>query len=244
MGDAAMPPRGRPIRAVLFDAVGTLLAPRPSAAEAYRAAGRRFGCDLPLDEVHRRFHAAFARQEAVDAVDPFRRTSDARERDRWRTIVAEVLPEVADTEGLFGSLWDHFAQAQNWQLFPDVAGCWQELAARGLVLGVASNFDDRLPGLCRAMPPLDGCESIFVSSRLGFRKPGAGFFQAIEAALDLPPRAILMVGDDLANDYHGARAAGWDAIHLARGGRAEVPVEASLADLTRLADRLEGWMKD
>lgn len=37
---------GRPVDLVLFDAVGTLIEPVPSAGEVYRDCARRFGCDL------------------------------------------------------------------------------------------------------------------------------------------------------------------------------------------------------
>ena len=53
-----------PIRAVLFDAVGTVLYPKPSAATAYYEAGRQFRSRLAAPEVARRYYAAFARHEA------------------------------------------------------------------------------------------------------------------------------------------------------------------------------------
>ena len=39
------------VEAILFDAVGTLLRPQPSVAEAYRAAGLRYGTQLSLVDV-------------------------------------------------------------------------------------------------------------------------------------------------------------------------------------------------
>jgi putative hydrolase of the HAD superfamily len=211
-----MPFPSSPARAVLFDAVGTLLRPDPPVVEVYQAAGRRFGCDLAREEVAARFRQAFAQQEKLDAEDGRCRTSEPRERERWRTIVGEVFPLADDAEGLFAALWDHFADPRHWSLLPDVAVCWRELEARGLILGVASNFDARLTAICHGLPPLNACLHVFVSSRLGFRKPGQGFFRAIETALCLRPDEIVLVGDDLENDYIAARKAGWQAVFLNR----------------------------
>ena len=41
--------------------------------------------------------------------------------ERWRAIVAEVFPAVADGEGLFAALWDHFADPRHWAAYDDVA---------------------------------------------------------------------------------------------------------------------------
>lgn len=229
------------IRAVVFDAVGTLMHPRPPVAAAYAEAARRFGCDMDEFVVRQRFRRAFAQQEEHDQ-RAGNCTSPKRERQRWWIIVQEVFPEVEDSEGLFGVLWDHFAQPGHWALFDDAAAAWQALRARGLRLAVASNFDSRLSSICRGLPPLDAMTQIFVSSELGMRKPGGPFFDAVAAAMGLAAGEILMVGDDLENDYRGARNAGWQAVLVRReatqGATVDVPDSlASLVDLPSWLDR-------
>ena len=49
------------VRAVFFDAVGTLIHPQPSAAAVYAAVGRRFGTRRTEEEIAARFPTAFAR---------------------------------------------------------------------------------------------------------------------------------------------------------------------------------------
>jgi putative hydrolase of the HAD superfamily len=217
---------------VLFDAVGTLIAPHPSVAEVYQAAGRRFGSRLEIDQVRSRFREAFGRQEQLDAADA--RTSEERERRRWQTIVAEVFCDVGDARKLFESLWDHFAQAAHWKWFDDVPRVVQRLRDCGVRWGVASNFDARLATIINGLSPLSSCEHLFVSSRLGCRKPSVAFFQAIERSLGLPPEQLLLVGDDLENDYHGARAAGWQAVLLDRDAAAPADVEHRITSLAEL----------
>lgn len=85
------PPQA-PIRAVVFDVVGTLVEPHPPVPVAYRQAGLRQGIDLDLSSIHTRFGEAWRRQERFDAVGvpPFA-TSREREEDRWRQIVLDVF---------------------------------------------------------------------------------------------------------------------------------------------------------
>jgi putative hydrolase of the HAD superfamily len=54
------------VKAALFDAVGTVLRPRPEVADVYHDIGRRCGSRRSREEVRARFDAAFARQEKLD----------------------------------------------------------------------------------------------------------------------------------------------------------------------------------
>lgn len=222
------------VRAVLFDAVGTLLRPAPPVAAAYHAAGRRYGSRLSEQEIHSRFRSAFVRQEAIDVQSGSGVTSEARERARWREIVAEVFDDIASHEELFLVLWEHFAQPENWSLFADVPDAVRRLEERGLAWGIASNFDGRLARLCAGMAPLDRCRRLFASSDLGFRKPSREFFACIERELQLRPDELLLVGDDLANDYAAARSAGWHAVLVAREVRTESEATQTIAGLNGL----------
>src|SRR5258707_6538414 len=78
------------IRAVVFDAVGTVIHPNPPAPVVYAEVGRRFGSRLAVPVITRRFRDAFQEEEALDVRLGFR-TSEQRERERWRRIVARVL---------------------------------------------------------------------------------------------------------------------------------------------------------
>jgi putative hydrolase of the HAD superfamily len=93
---------------------------------------------------------------------------------------------------------------------------WHELARRGYLLGIASNFDGRLRTICRGHSPLDECRHIFVSSEVGFPKPELPFYRAVEERLGLLPEQILLVGDDEAADVTGPIAVGWQALWLRR----------------------------
>lgn len=227
------------IRVVLFDAVGTLIRPVPSVSEAYYRHGRRFGSRLPREEVARRFGPAFRRHDGPPGASRFDRppTSEACEYERWRRIVTDVFDDVPDAgAGLFAALWDHFADPSSWSVFDDAAPAWDALAARGLTVGIASNFDRRLAGLCAAFEPFARCPHIFCSSQVGHPKPSPHFFAAITEALGTSPDEMLLIGDDVENDCLGARAAGWQALYLHRASAPEpdLPTIGTLAELPRL----------
>jgi putative hydrolase of the HAD superfamily len=232
------PPLQNRARAIVFDAVGTLIRADPPVADVYHLAGWQHGSQLDRDEVGRRMRAAFAAFEAGEGLvrDP---THESRERQRWRTIVCSIFDDVPDASGpLFRTLWQHFAQPESWQLFDDVALVVCELAERGYRLAIASNFDRRLRTIVQADPILRRCERCFISSEIGFPKPDNRFYAAAAAQLDLPPGEILLVGDDWTNDILGARAAGWQAIWLDRKAtHGQEPGIHSLAELLPLLER-------
>lgn len=225
------------IRYVLLDAVGTLIHVRPSVAEAYWQVGSRHGSQLAVNDIRSRFETAFARNHDGGA------TCEDRERERWRTIVCEVLSDLSHAGEIpFQELWELFAQPEQWSLFPDVDPVWQQLKTQGFQIGIASNFDSRLRPICDALPPLHRADFCFVSSEVGFPKPHPEFYRRVQQALGASSSEILLVGDSFSNDVEGARQAGWQAIHLERNpmGKTGSVTHESISSLMELLDWLEG----
>jgi putative hydrolase of the HAD superfamily len=223
-----------PIRAVFFDAVGTLIHPDPPAAAAYRLVGERFGSRISGALAERRFREAFARQEELDRAAGCR-TSEEREHQRWRAIVAEVLDDVADRDGCFHELFAHFARPGSWRITEDAPELLDLLAREGCVLGVCSNFDSRLREVLAGLPELALLRELVISSEVGWRKPAPEYYAALTASVGLGPQEILIVGDDLVNDAEGATLAGLAAIlYDPRGRHAWRPRLTRLSDLPAL----------
>ena len=223
------------VRAAFFDAVGTLLLPDPPALAVYAEVAARHGLRLAPAEVRTRFLAAYRAEEEADAAAGWA-TSELRERERWRRIVATTLAGVSDPESCYRFLFDHFARPSAWRLAPGAAEALAALDARGLLLGLGSNYDDRLWPVLAGFPELGFArERVLISADVGVRKPGAEFFRRAAEAAGCAPGEVLFVGDDLANDYEGATAAGMPAILLDPLGRhPDVPHRiASLAELAR-----------
>lgn len=201
------------IRAILFDAVGTLIVPQPPAWQVYAEVGRRFGSRMSSLEIRARFRSAFDREEVLDRRNGLR-TDEARERRRWRTIVGATLDDVADPEGCFAALYDWFARSAAWRCEPDTGSVLTTLQRHGYRLALASNFDERLRAVVAGLPELAAVTTFVISSEVGWRKPASAFFNAACTALAEPPSRVLHIGDDRANDFDGARAAGLHALLL------------------------------
>jgi len=216
-------------RAIFFDAVGTLLFPRVPVARTYVEFGRRHGVDLPEADVRLAFRHAFARQEEIDFKTAWR-TDEKRECARWQAIVSEVLPEA---DGSFDALWTWFSTPAAWTVNPDAGDVLRQLTGRGVVLGIASNFDSRLFGVIEAFADLAPLRRrAAISSLIGWRKPAAEFFAELVQLAECQAGEILYVGDDLQNDVQGAISAGLKAILYDPDGQsAEVPRIARLRDL-------------
>lgn len=225
---------GPGVRAVFFDAVGTLLFPAAPPADTYAAAARRQGVAVDPAVVLERFRAAFRAEEEADRTARWV-TSEGREVGRWRRIVAASLPELPDPARGFAELFEHFASPGAWAVHPDAADVIAGLAGRGLVLGIGSNLDHRLYAVVAGHPglrPLAG--RVVVSATVGHRKPSPRFFADVVRAAGCEPREVLFVGDDVENDYRGAAAAGLVPVLL------HPAVEA--ADAARRVDSLRALL--
>jgi putative hydrolase of the HAD superfamily len=199
------------VRAIVFDAVGTMIHPNPPAPVLYAEVGRRFGSKRTAREITPRFLAAFAHEEAIDYENDLE-TSETRERERWRRVVNYVLDDVTDPEACFRELFDHFSRPEAWRCDPDAAPTLETLAGRSYALGMASNYDRRLRSVLAGFRDLSPLQHLVISSEVGWRKPAPQFFHVIGKTFDLPLGSILYVGDDLTNDFEGARAAGLRAV--------------------------------
>lgn len=208
---------------IVFDAVGTLITPSPTVAEAYAAIGHRYGVNVPGEEIRLRFRHAFRDSETqCFTTDRRGRTSEAEEFARWQWIVRTVLPEANDAEACFRDLWEHFATPLQWRCYDDVAPVLAVLKHHDIGIAMASNFDQRLHRVRDGLPDLRHIDRLFVSSALGARKPDPLFYRAVAEQLNVEPGALLMIGDDVDCDVLGPRQAGWQARglqrHLPRSG--------------------------
>jgi putative hydrolase of the HAD superfamily len=221
---------------LIFDAVGTLIHPTPSVAVAYHSTAARHGSLLTVNEIGDRFRRAFRQSELAipDELASGCRwlSSDAIEVARWRWIVSEVVPDVADTERCFEELWDHFARPSSWSCFDDVQPTLLELQQTGYRLGIASNFDSRLHTVCEGHLPLSAIERRFVSSETGYRKPAPQFYATITSQCGCTADRILMIGDDPEHDVQGAITAGMQALLLDR--HLTKPAGSSIGSLRQL----------
>jgi putative hydrolase of the HAD superfamily len=199
-----------PIRAVTFDVGGTLLQVWPSVGHIYAEVATHNGVKpLSATALNRRFAAAWR------AATRFNHS-----RCGWAQMVDATfrgLTERPPSQTFFAELYDRFASPEAWRIFPDALPTLDTLTARGLRLGVISNWDERLRPLLERLKLAGYFEIIVVSCEARASKPAREIFQHAVRQLALPAAAVLHVGDSLSMDVRGARAAGLSSLLLKRG---------------------------
>lgn len=224
------------IRVVAFDAVGTLMYPWPSVSGIYADIASRHGSELSESEIRSRFPAAMGAFDR-DALANNYQTSEARERELWRTVVATVLTDVDELDDCFGEMFEWFARPEAWRLFDDVAETLRGLSERRIPIVIASNFDHRLNAVCDGFEELQPLTTRCISSEVGFRKPSSGYYDRLSAMCDCDRGHILMVGDTPDNDVTGAIEAGLQAVLIDRNSESDFPHRiSSLTQVAKLID--------
>ncbi len=230
-----MKPIRHPIRAINFDAVGTVIHSVRPVAEVYAQIGGRFGSRRSIAVITQRIRTALAREDLIDRQREWR-TSEDRERQRWQSIVSEVLDDVSDPSACFQELFEHFGRTDAWRCDPGFGALLRQLADQGFFLGMASNFDGRLRQVMQGLPGMQAIQSLVISSEVGCRKPSAAFFQAVCQSANLAPRQVLHVGDDIENDFKGAADAGLQALLFDPANRFDGRLSQRIASLDELVD--------
>jgi putative hydrolase of the HAD superfamily len=223
-----MPLRRQDLQAVTFDVGGTLIECWPSVGHIYAdVAARHTNKLIPAEMLNRRFAAAWR------AHADFQHT-----RADWAALVDSTfagLLELPPSQTFFELLYQRFSEPAAWHIFEDVTPTLETLKARGVRLGVISNWDERLRPLLRDLQLADYFDVVVVSCEVGASKPGPGIFAAALQKLAVPPHTILHVGDSLEMDVQGAQAVGLDALWLRRGAP---PGQGSVASLREVAEHL------
>jgi putative hydrolase of the HAD superfamily len=213
-----------PIRAVLFDAGATLLHPSPPVEEIYARElavdGARFSreeLDSALSRAWEEVHSAASPSSGPDRYGGVR-----GEAEFWRAFLNGVRARLDGGEvsaEAFARLAVHFRDPGSWRVYPDVNDTLDELARRGVPLGIVSNWDSHLPKLLDALGLASRFATVAVSAIEETGKPHPEIFHRACARLTVAPGEALHVGDSVREDYEGAKAAGLSALLLDREGR-------------------------
>ncbi len=216
-------------RAVLLDALGTLVELQPPATRL-RALLAEAGFEVSEEQAARGFGA-----EIDYYIAHHGEGSDRASLDELRDRCAEVMRAALAVPGL-----DHAGArramlgALEFRAFDDVAPALAELRQRGLRLVVASNWDCSLPDWLDGAGLLPLVDAVVTSAEAGAAKPAAAVFErALELAGAGPAEAV-HVGDSFANDVEGALAAGIRPVLVVRGRAPAPPGVAAVGSLAEL----------
>lgn len=234
--------RAKRIKAVTFDAAGTLMGVAEPVGESYARIAHSVGARLSAEDLDAGFREVFPQMPPM-AFAPMDEASRLRcERGWWRTLVQRVVAHaggVGAFDEYFESLFAYYAGGSAWRAYPDAHGALSAARARGLTVAVVSNFDSRLPPILQALGFADLVNAVVYSTACGCAKPDAGIFQHALERLAVPAQHALHVGDNLDADYRGALAAGMTAVHLDRRASAtpaSIPTIGHLGQLDKYYD--------
>jgi putative hydrolase of the HAD superfamily len=209
------------VKAVFFDAVGTLFSVRGSVGRIYWEVARDHGVRATPEAIEAAFAEVFpsAPPLAFPSVQPG--SVRRMEKQWWREVVFQVFRKVGPLERFddyFDSVFDAFSRPSAWEVYPDTLAVLSALKERGLKLGVISNFDSRIYPLLSDLGIFKYLDSVHISSREGTAKPDPAIFLNALSAHGLLPREAVHVGDSLSEDIGGAEGAGLHAVWIDRDG--------------------------
>jgi REG-2-like HAD superfamily hydrolase len=213
------------VRALFFDVGGTLLRPWPSVGTVYASVANRHGMTATTEGLERAFRESWAALKRPGLT--------VSRKDWWREVVFRTLGR--ENQACFEELYEIFAHAGAWQIFPDVEDTLREARARGLHVGVISNWDERLRPLLNEIGLTRYFDSMTISCEVGTEKPEARIFQAALHAVGIVASQAVHVGDSAEADVGGAEAVGMTACLLSRSGGGGV----GLRDLQELWAKLD-----
>ena len=217
------------VRAILFDAAGTLLYLTKTVGDHYACVGREIGLDLDAAQLERAFHAAWQHMPRRPAIDSPRENDD---QDWWRELVGRVFDRVApslsevDRDNFFAIAYEHFAEPGVWEIYPEVPEVLDQLRPH-FQLAVISNFDGRLRFILEHLGISKYFSYVFISSELGADKPDPEIFRRALTLMHLNANEVIHVGDDPERDWKAAAAVGLSVFRLDRP-------KNSLRDLLKL----------
>jgi putative hydrolase of the HAD superfamily len=208
------------IKTIFFDAADTLFYIERGLGHTYAGVARKYGADPDPGEIKKAFSRAFKTAPPLAFGDVTVKERRRLEKEWWRAIVEKVYSEI----GMFEEFEPHFDElfevfrGEAWTLFPETAGVLSNLKESGYRLGIISNFDSRVYDVMRQLGIYEYFDVLVISSEAGYAKPSHGIFSKALEQAGRDPREVIHVGDDLCNDFHGARALGIRALLLDREG--------------------------
>jgi putative hydrolase of the HAD superfamily len=224
------------IRAVFFDVGATLAYPHPSFHAVIARVLGEHGVHVTAAQV------LAAEPEVWQAVEQYQRQggyftrTDDESRQFWYWIYETFLHllGVADPRDLPQRLYTEFVKHETYRLYPDSLPALEALHARGVRLGVISNWEEWLEQLLLHLDIARYFDATIISGVHGIEKPDPRIFALALERLGVTAAEAAHVGDSVRHDVEGARNAGLTPVLIDRQGTVPAGDFLRVTDLTDL----------
>jgi putative hydrolase of the HAD superfamily len=222
------------VRAVLVDALGTLLRledPGPPLREQLAA---RCGLDVDAETAEAALAAeiAYYRAHNLEGRD---RAALAGLRRRCAVVLRDALGPAA-CEARIEDVLAALLGALRFTPYPDVPPALERMRAAGRRLVVVSNWDVSLHDRLAETGIAKRVDGAVASAEIGAAKPASAIFSRALVLAGVPAAEALHVGDSPIEDVEGARAAGIEALLLVREGELAVEGVRTARSLAEVAE--------
>lgn len=209
-------------KVIFLDAMGTLFGLRATVGQVYARIASDFGVTVSPEILDKTFRRCFKTANPLAFPDVEASQIPEFEFQWWRAVAystfsqAGVMGQFSDFSTFFVQLYDYFACPEPWYVYQDVFPALNTWKNQGIPLGLISNFDSRLYYILDGLGLQEFFETITISSRIGAAKPDKKVFLTSLDKYDILPQEAWHIGDDLKEDYYGAKNAGLKAFLLER----------------------------
>ncbi|KAH9832302.1 HAD hydrolase subfamily IA REG-2-like protein [Rhodofomes roseus] len=208
------------IRAVLFDALATLVAPRLPIYVQYSQTFEPYLGVLAPDLLKKSF------KSALKQVQKEKPAYQSGAEGWWGEVIRRTaLGAGADPQAVDRSLGEivprllhRFSSREGYKLYDDSMPTLQRLQSTGIRTGVISNTDARMRAVLDDLGATAYLGTILLSSEESIEKPAREMFLRACARLGVQPSEAVHVGDELPADYYGAKEGGLEALLVRRPG--------------------------
>ncbi len=215
------------VKVIFFDAAGTLFHVRGSVGDVYLRYAEKYGVsrtEKSLTALNAAFHRVF--QDAPPPIFAVTEPAELKRCERlwWFDIVHAVFYRVGMFEGFdeyFEEVFEAFADAQHWSLYPETLQVLKDFKTQGMELGIISNFDTRLFHVLRGLGVTELFDTVTISTLAGSVKPSPHIFRVALDKHVVDPEEAIHVGDSLTDDVKGACGARMAGVWLDRGSGGE-----------------------
>jgi putative hydrolase of the HAD superfamily len=215
--------------AVLLDALGTLVELETPWPHLERELAAR-GVVVDIEDARAAMLAEMAYYRAHhDEARDWAGLKDLRRR------CAAVVQESLGTSLPLADVEDALLAAVRFRAYPEVPAVLERLRAGGARLAVVSNWDVSLHDVLELTALRGRVDAVVISAEVGVAKPDPAIFRTALERLGAKATDAVHVGDSVEHDIAGARAAGLEAVFVARNG-------AQAPDGVRVVTSLDGLL--